>query len=39
MWRREFLGPIDCAKYAQYTKYAECACDSCGNLNREDRGG
>jgi hypothetical protein len=36
MWWREFLDPIDCAKYAEYT---ECACDSGGNLNREDRCG
>jgi hypothetical protein len=33
MWRREFLDPIDCTKYTKY------ACDSRGNLNREDRGG
>jgi hypothetical protein len=36
MWWWEFLGPIDCANYTKYAEYTECACDSCGNLNRED---
>jgi hypothetical protein len=39
MRRREFLGPIDCAKYAKYAEYTECVCDSRGHLNREDHSG